>query len=201
MPAGFPEQEFHAFLVAARAFLPPFLSHEMLDDEWERFWQFDRSYQAVRYRYRLCAESNGEFRSLLANAGDRWKEGLSDDQELRYQIERCVYIFFMSALSVFESFGFCLYFVGNAVRPGDFLLFSQPKRIKLEVTRDAFLKTFPHAQISQLLPSIMDNPVFRMIGQLGFLTAENRRCNRQGVRYEAAVSILRMTSRSPRATN
>lgn len=162
-PAVFPEQEFHAFLVAARAFFPPFLGHEMLDDEWERFWQFDRSYQAVRYRYRLCSESNDEFRSLLANADDEWREGISDDQELRYQIERAVYTFFMSALSVFESFGFCLYFVGNAVRPADFLLFAQPRRITLEATKNAFSTTFPQARISQVLPRIMDNPVFMMI--------------------------------------
>jgi len=47
MPAAFPEREFPALLIAARAFFPALLSYETLYDSRERFWQFDRSYQAV----------------------------------------------------------------------------------------------------------------------------------------------------------
>jgi hypothetical protein len=163
MPAAFPEQEFRAFLVAARAFLPAFLSYETLEDPWERFWQFDRSWQAVRYRYRICSEANEEFRAFLANADDAWKEGRSKDEEFKYQLERCIYMFFMSAVSVFESFGFCLYFVGNAIRPGEFQLFAQPKRINLDATTSTFVKTFPKTRIAQALSDLLEGPPFRTI--------------------------------------
>jgi hypothetical protein len=94
MPAGFPEQEFRAFLAAARPFFPAFLSYETLDDPWERFWQFDRSWQAVRYRYRICSESNDEFRALVTSADDAWRQGVSSDEEFKYRIERRVYTCF-----------------------------------------------------------------------------------------------------------
>lgn len=166
MPAAFPEQEFRAFLATARAFLPAFLSYETLDDPWERFWQFDCSWQAVRYRYRICSESNDEFRSLVANSGDAWREGLSTDEEFKYRIERHIYTFFMSALSVFESFGFCLYFVGNAMRPGEFQLFAQPKRITLDATTRTFVKAFPKTRIAQALSRLPDSLAFRMIDEV-----------------------------------
>jgi len=59
--------------------------------------------QAVRYRYRLCTECSEEFKALLANPSETWQAGWGDE-ELMYKLERCIYVFFMSGLSVFESF-------------------------------------------------------------------------------------------------
>jgi Glutathione-dependent formaldehyde-activating enzyme len=124
MPSAFPESEFRAFSIAAGAFFPELLSDEVLFDRLERRRHFDWSCQAVRYRYRLCSECCVEFKALLADPSEAWQAGWGDE-ELNYKLERCIYVFFMSGLSVLESFVFCLYFLGNAIRldfvPGDTL--------------------------------------------------------------------------------
>ena len=61
MPAAFPETEFRAFAKGASTFFPDLLSDENLYDPLARRWHFDRVWEAVRYRYRLCAECNEEF--------------------------------------------------------------------------------------------------------------------------------------------
>src|SRR5438270_8513013 len=111
MPPAFPENDFRAFFTAAARFFPELLSSENLSDPLERRRHFELSWQAVRYRYRICAECNDEFKSLLSKASEHWREW-GADEELNYNLERCIYIFFVSGLSVFESFGFCLYFLG-----------------------------------------------------------------------------------------
>jgi hypothetical protein len=114
MPPAFPEVEFRGFGLAATKFFPALLSHEALYDPQEKRRQFDWSWQAVRYRYRSCAECQDEFKSLFGNASEAWRAGLGDE-ELTFKLERCIYMFFMSGLSVFDSLSFCLYFLGNAV--------------------------------------------------------------------------------------
>ena len=59
--------------------------------------------------YRLSFECSEEFRSLIVNASESWRKG-DVDEELAYKLERRIYVFFVSGLSVFESLGFCLYF-------------------------------------------------------------------------------------------
>jgi len=61
MPPAFPEKEFRAFGLAASKFFPALLSDEALFDPLEKKRQFDWSWQAVRYRYRSCAECQDEF--------------------------------------------------------------------------------------------------------------------------------------------
>ena len=107
MPASFPETDFRAFGLAA-AFFPGVVSDEALFDPEEKRRHFDWSWLAVRYRYRSCAECNGEFKTLLDGASEMWKAGWGDE-ELLFKLERCIYVFFTSALSVFDSFVFCLY--------------------------------------------------------------------------------------------
>jgi hypothetical protein len=136
MPSSFPA-DFQAFGRATIPFFPKVLSDEDLSDPLQRRLQFERSWQAVRYRYRICAECNDEFKSLLANASEKFKAGW-EDEELTYNLERSIYTFFMSGLSVFESFGFCLYFLGGALQPSDFPDIAKPKKITLETTSKAF---------------------------------------------------------------
>src|SRR4051794_37671957 len=100
MPESFPLEEFRAFLSAASAFLPKFLSEEDLNDPLQRKRHLDWSWQAVRYRYRSCSETNEEFKAVLNDAPDWWKAGWGDE-EATYKVERCIYMFFMSSLSVF----------------------------------------------------------------------------------------------------
>jgi len=78
---------------------------------------------AAEYTARRCCSGSArklDFKTLLADpSGEAWRDGFTDE-EVRYRLERCIYLFFMSALSVFDSFAFGLYFLGHAVQPGDF---------------------------------------------------------------------------------
>ncbi|MCX5867933.1 MAG: hypothetical protein NT009_10765 [Proteobacteria bacterium] len=117
---------------------------------------------AVEYRYRTCAELNEEFKTLLSGANNLWKEW-GDDEELNYKLERCLYGFFMNGLSIFESFGFCLYFVGAALQPENFSHVSEPKRINLEETIKAFRKAFPDLSITTRLETLTQEKDFKHI--------------------------------------
>jgi hypothetical protein len=128
MPSTFPESDFRAFGITANHFFPGLLSDEALSDPQEKRRHFDWSWQAVRYRYRCCAECSDEFKTLLDKPSEAWQSGLGDE-ELTYRLERCIYVFFMSALSVFDSFVFCLYFLGNAIRPPAFPDVANPRKI------------------------------------------------------------------------
>ena len=114
MPSSFPEVDFRAFGIVAAQFFPDLLSDEVLYDPLERQRHFDWSWQAVRCRYRSCAECSEEFKVLLDNASQAFVSGMGDE-ELTYKLERCIYVFFIGGLSVFDSFALCLYFLGNAI--------------------------------------------------------------------------------------
>jgi hypothetical protein len=68
MPSTFPDTEFRGFGIAAGRFFPALLSDEVLYDPLEKRRHFDWSWQAVRYRYRGCAECSEEFKALLDDA-------------------------------------------------------------------------------------------------------------------------------------
>jgi hypothetical protein len=140
----------------------------------------------VRYRYRICAESADEFKALLADASDEWREGFGGDEGLVYRLERCIYVFFMSALSVFESFGFCLYFLGSAVEESGFPYFNKPKKITLAVTSAAFAKTFPHTKIASQLAGLLHARDFTSIDALRNILA-HRVSGRRSVRVSSTA--------------
>src|ERR1039458_4314066 len=143
MPPAFPETEFRAFGLAATKFFPALMSDEALFDPQEKKRHFDWSWQAVRYRYRSCSECQDEFKALLDNpSGEAWRAGFTDE-EVTYRLERCIYMFFMSGLSIFDSFAFCLYFLGHAVRPDDFKDIANPRNIFRKATVKAFGTAFP----------------------------------------------------------
>ncbi len=118
MPAAFPERDFRAFGIAAAAFFPSADSYEAEIDPQQKRVHFTWSWQAVRYRYRGCFECNEQFKALLDDEASDWWKGGGSDEELTYKLERCIYQFFTSGLSVFDSFAFCLYFYGNASKAG-----------------------------------------------------------------------------------
>jgi hypothetical protein len=151
MPCAFPNAEFRAVAQAAAQFFPAFLSDADLSDPRERRRNFDWSWRAVRYRYHSCAECQDEFRALLAGASEEWRAGLLDE-ELTYKLERCIYVFFMSALSVFDSFAYCLYFLGNVIQPGAFPDVATPRKITRRATTRVYSAAFPTSN---------DNPAAR----------------------------------------
>ena len=85
------------------------MTDEDLNDSFQRLRHFHRAWEAVRYRYRIRAECNAEFKARQRERA-LWRVA-STDEEQNYKLERCIYLFFMSGLSAFESFGFCLYFL------------------------------------------------------------------------------------------
>jgi len=163
MPPAFPEVDFRAFGIAASAFFPSVASVEAQFDPHEKRWQFDRSWQAVRYRYRGCFECNEEFKALLDDKASDWWKGGGTDEELTYKLDRCIYAFFTSGVSVFDSFAFCLYFYGNALQPGAFPDVANPHSITRNTTAKAFNAAFPKAAITGLLAALSDDARFRTI--------------------------------------
>jgi hypothetical protein len=184
MPASFPLTDFRAFGVAATAFFPGVVSDEALFDPEEKRRHFDSSWQAVRYRYRSCAECSDEFKALLVNASDMWKAGWGDE-ELTYKLERCIYVSFTSALSVFDSFAFCLYFFGNALEPTTFSRVSNPRVITRDATARAFKTAFPQAAITGLLACLSQDERF---GDARFRAIDNAR-NLVGHRISGRRSV------------
>ncbi len=185
MPSTFPQDKFQEFGKYATERLPKLLSDEYLADRHQRRQHFDRAWMAVCYRYRACSECNEEFKALLLNASDLWSEW-NDDEEQNYKLERCLYEFFVSGLSVFESFAFCLYFLGSAIRLVDFCLVCNPKRITLEGTIKAFRSAFPSAAITTRLATLPDDPGFKAIHAVRNILA-HRLTGRRNVRDEIVV--------------
>jgi hypothetical protein len=157
MPASFPETDFRAYGIAATNSFLPMMSEGNLFDPQERRRHFDWSWQAVRYRYRSCVECNDEFKALLANPSESWQNGWGDE-ELLYKLERCIYVFFTSALSIFDSFAFGLYFYGNASQPNGFPLISTPRKIDRKRTGATFQAAFPSASLTGLVVSLQSDP-------------------------------------------
>lgn len=157
-PKGFPQDLFQEFGKCASELFPAPLSDQALSDPLQRRYQFMQAWQAVRFRYRACCEANEEFKSLFLNASDLWREW-NMDEEHSYKMERCLYTFFMNGLSVFESFGFCLYFVGNAINANAFDV-KNPKVITLRATSEAFASAFPKAAISERLARLRKDSEF-----------------------------------------
>jgi hypothetical protein len=153
MPPFFPIEEFRKFGRAAATVLIPAPRVRPPKEEAEasemRRQSADSAWQAVRYRYRLCSESNNEFQTLRPESGKTRQPG-----ELHYKLERCIYTFFMAGLSVFESFAFCLYFLGEGLCPAHFPHVANPKRITLTATHKAFAIAYPSAPITAELTSL-----------------------------------------------
>lgn len=180
MPSTFPDDEFRQFCRAAGTLFPAFTSEDNLLDPQERRRQFEWAWQAVRYRYRTCYECSEEFRVLNDNGSDFWQAGWSDEEQ-NYKLERCIYLFFMSGLSIFDSLSFCLYFAGNALQPTAFPGIDKPQKITSEVTRGAFSSAFPQAEITRLLRELPHHSDFSIIHRVRNI-AGHRLSGRRGVK-------------------
>lgn len=135
-------EEFRAFGLATGPFFPKAISDENLNDPLRRRLNFDWAWQAVRYRYRGASKANEEFKALLADPPEQWAAGWGDE-EFAYKLERCIYTFFVSGLSVFDSFAYCLHFLGHSIAPVSFPML--PSLEKLLASRQPQLSK-PHFQ-------------------------------------------------------
>jgi hypothetical protein len=180
MPPSFLLDDFRAFASTASSLFGKLFSDRNLFDRQEKKRNFDWACQAVRYRYRTCAECAEEFKGLLANPSASWSSGWGDE-ELNYKLEHCIYEFFTNGLSVFESFGFCLYFLGFALQPDDFPHVATPKKITLDATSKAFCAAFPATAITACLLELLQKPEFTIIDRIRNLLA-HRVSGRRSVR-------------------
>ena len=186
MPASFPETEFRAFGIAASNFFPALLSDEALYDPQEKRRYFDWSWQAVRYRYRTCAECSDDFKALLDNPSEMWQAGWGDE-EMSYKLERCIYIFFMGAVSVFDSFALSLYFLGNAIQASSFPDAANPRKITRSSTVKAMSAAFPADAIIGKLKGLADDTRFGTIEQIRNLLG-HRISGRRSVRSSGTLN-------------
>lgn len=101
MPLAFPGDAFNEFGKLASKLFPSRLSDEDIEDPFQKQPHFQRTWLAVRYRYRSCSEHNEEFKVILsaAMADDAWREW-SKGEEHHCRLEQFLCHFFMNALSV-----------------------------------------------------------------------------------------------------
>jgi hypothetical protein len=170
MPASFPSDDFRSFGLATINVFPATLSIEDQTDPLQRRANFNWSWQAVRFRYRSAAEASDQFRDLVRKAGDPWESDLMDE-ESSYNLERCVYTFFVSAISVFDSFAYSLYFLGHALRPEVFQKVAAPKQIDLKKTSDSFSSAFPTEAITAGLAALTTDERFCHLAELRNIVA------------------------------
>lgn len=185
LPESFPSEEFRAFGVAAKKWFHPILSDEDLADEAQRRLHFDWSWQAVRYRYRSCAESNEEFKQLFANPSDMWTAGWGDE-ELNYKFERCIYQFFTAAVSIFDSFAFCLYYLGNGLRPDVFPKVEKPRGIRWTETMKGWKTAFPDGKLTDLLVAMPQDPRYATVDLVRNIVG-HRVSGRRNVRASSTI--------------
>jgi hypothetical protein len=156
MPPAFPSTEFRAFLQAASQFFPAPLSDKVLDDPQEKR---KRSGTLIGRGTRY-ATATAVAPSVKANSGRcspmRVKHGGPDgvNEEFTYKLERCIYLFFMGALSVSDSFAFCRYFLGHAIQPGAF-----PQRGQKRQAAAPFTAPGTFAAASRKAEILLKNPV------------------------------------------
>jgi hypothetical protein len=155
-------EEFRAFGLATRPFFPKTISDEDLNDPLQRRKNFDSAWQAVRYRYRGTSEANDDFKALLGNPPELWAAGWGDE-EFAFKLERCIYTFFVSSLSIFDSFAFGLYFLGHSVAPASFPDVAKPRKITRGSTATAFKGAFPNEQITVVLAGLSSDARFEAV--------------------------------------
>ena len=168
-----------------KGFFPKLLSDEDLNDPQEKLRHFQWAWQAVRYRYRLCYDSSEEFSALLINPNEAWSK-ISIDEELSYRLERCIYVFFISGVSIFDSLTFCLYFFGSALRPANFRYVNEPKKITLKATISAFATSFGQANITERRRELSEHPEFTALEQWRNILA-HRLAGRRSMRSSRTV--------------
>ena len=182
MPSTFPQCTFQDFGKLAVTFFPPLMSNENLNDSCQKLLHFQNAWQAVRYRYRTCSEQNETFKMLFTNSMDcdLWREW-TEGEDHNFKLEQCLYNFFTNALSVFESLGFCLYFVGAMINAKNFPKVTSPKDITLKTTRTVFTKAFPNASVTVHLKELLENPDFMRIDEIRNIQA-HRVIGRRNIR-------------------
>ncbi len=114
-------------------------------DAWGKF---AASWNGVCYRFRACTDHSHMFTEAIT---------AQQDSESRYIQERELFSFFVSGLSVIESFCFALFALGRMLQPLDFPLLSDEdeRKVKPCETSKKYQELFPNDEISQELARLV----------------------------------------------
>ncbi len=119
---------------------------------------------------------------LFSEASELSREWGSDNEH-NYKVERAVYQFFMSSLSVFESLAYSLYFLGSMQQQAHFPQINDPKKITVEGTSKAFIAAFPHALLTASLVALLQDEDYKQINAMRNILA-HRLAGGRSIRVE-----------------
>ena len=115
---------------------------------------FSDAWLAVAYRFFACTEHDASFRSSIERAG-------SNPPRLEHYIqERELYGFFVTGLTVIESFYYGCYVIASMIN-GDGFPMDNPRSIQVSSTADKFVKNFAQKPITRELDSLRNNDAFK----------------------------------------
>jgi hypothetical protein len=161
----FPQDLFQEFAKYAGNLFPEILSDKNQNDPLQRRDHFQRAWLAVCYRYHACFEHNVAFKAMLADTSDLWREWGADEEQ-NYRVEQCLYHFFVNGLSVFESLGFCLYFVAAMIDPNSFPYVNDPRKITLKNTVSALETHFPGSAVARNFRELLNDATFTQVDDI-----------------------------------
>lgn len=112
--------------------------------EWAGGWN------AVAYRWRACWDASESFKASVLRDGD------APEQGPRYHQERSLFEFFVSALSVLESYTYSLHAIGAMLKLDGFAMVTEEDRkaVKVKSTVRRFNDAFPDDPLSTVLQTM-----------------------------------------------
>jgi hypothetical protein len=143
MPKDFPQklyEEIHSHCQPRMTPEPP---------NGERWNEYMAAWNAVAYRFRAVADHDEAFVLAL----------FPDTHENRYKQEKELFGFFVSGLSVLESFSYGLYFLASLVASQHFPI-QKRQEITLKVTGQCFDRAFPKKPITLCLHSLLNEVTY-----------------------------------------
>lgn len=113
------------------------------------FAEYGGGWNALAYRFSYTADNDDEFREALKNND-------------RYLQERGLFGFFVSGLSVVESFSYALYFIGSILDAARFPISTEEdlRNVNPGRTANRFQAAFPGSDISDVVSNVVKSNSF-----------------------------------------
>jgi hypothetical protein len=122
------------------------------------FWSdFAGGWLALAYRWRACFDANDAFVASVREHGETPTEGA------RYQQERLLYEFFISGLSVFESYAYALHAICSVLDASSFPLTSDAHRRAVSPAKlgSRLKASYPKEKLTITLGSVLDSAEYQ----------------------------------------
>lgn len=129
------------------------LLHGTYPDTWP---EYVAGWIALTHRFRACAEYDESFAEFFERYGG------SPQALERHAQERDLYGFFVSGLSVIESFTYGLFAIASMLRSDRFPIQTddEKRRINPQMVRDKFASVFPGEPVTEELSALMADHTF-----------------------------------------